>query len=205
MEGPMSIRPKGPMRPSAPSRRLYPSFAPSPDTPRRARLNYFKAGFIVIVGIYGLICALDPTVYRFLDMVDLVFHEAGHVLFGFFGEFIGLLGGSLMQVLIPAVVTGHFLWHGRRWSGMVTLAWVGQSLFNVSVYVKDARTRALPLLGDDPSAHDWFNILGRLGLLRWDHPIGNVVYLAGLFTLAAAVVGGLYFSRDRETFETEVA
>jgi hypothetical protein len=155
----------------------------------------------VVVGIYGVICALDPTVYRFLDMVDLVFHEAGHVLFGFFGEFIGLLGGSLMQVLIPAVVTGHFLWHGRRWSGMVTLAWVGQSLFNVSVYVKDARARELPLLGDDPSAHDWFNILGRLGLLRWDQSIGNVVYLAGLFALATAVVGGLCFSRDREAVD----
>ena len=32
---------------------------------------------------------------------------------------------------------------------MVTLFWVGQSLFNVSVYVKDARAQALPLLGGE--------------------------------------------------------
>jgi hypothetical protein len=103
-----------------------------------------------------------------------------------------------MQVLIPAIVTGYFILHGQQWSGMVTLFWVGQSLFNVSVYIKDARARALPLLGDDPSAHDWHLILGRLGLLRWDQAIGNLVYLVGFLALAVAIVGGLYFSQDRE-------
>jgi hypothetical protein len=187
-----------PTKQPIPPKRSAPSFRPSPDTSVRARFNYFKAGFIAFIGIYGLVCAYDPKVYRFLDMVDLVFHEAGHVIFGFFGEFVGLLGGSLMQVLIPAIVTGYFILHGQQWSGMVTLFWVGQSLFNVSVHVRDARARALPLLGDDPSAHDWHNILGRLGLLRWDHAIGNLVYLFGFLALVAAIVGGLYFSRDRE-------
>jgi hypothetical protein len=53
-------------------------------------LNPFKAGLITIVAIYGVICAASPSTYRFLDRVDLVFHEAGHVIFGFFGEFIGI-------------------------------------------------------------------------------------------------------------------
>ena len=194
----MITPPGGPTKQPSPPRRPVPSFRPSPEASVRARFNYFKAGFIVLVGIYGVVCALDPTIYRFLDRVDLVFHEAGHVIFGFFGEFIGLLGGSLMQVLIPAIVTGYFILHGQQWSGMVTLFWVGQSLFNVSVYVKDARARALPLLGNDPSAHDWHQLLGRLGLLRWDQAIGNLVYLVGFLALAVAIVGGLYFSQDRE-------
>lgn len=194
----MTALPGGPTKQPFLPKRPVPSFKPSPEASVRARFNYFKAGFIALVGIYGVICALDPTIYRFLDRVDLVFHEAGHVIFGFFGEFIGLLGGSLMQVLIPAIVTGYFILHGQQWSGMVTLFWVGQSLFNVSVYVKDARARALPLLGDDPSAHDWHLILGRLGLLRWDQAIGNLAYLAGFLALAVAIVGGLYFSQDRE-------
>ena len=62
--------------------------------------------------------------------------------------------------------------------------------------MKDARARALPLLGDDISAHDWHNILGRLHLLNWDQAIGNLVYLLGLFVLAASILGGLYFSRE---------
>lgn len=64
--------------------------------------NPLKAGFIAAVAIYGVVCGWSPSTYRFLDRVDLVFHEAGHVIFGPFGEFIGILGGSLMQVLIPA-------------------------------------------------------------------------------------------------------
>jgi hypothetical protein len=164
-------------------------------------LNPFKAGFILIIAIYGLVCAWSPSAYRFLDRVDLVFHETGHVIFGFFGEFIGILGGSLMQVLILAILVGYFFFHRQPYSATVTLFWVAQSLFNVSVYVKDARTRALPLLGDDISAHDWHNILGRLHLLNWDQGIGNLVYSLGLFALAASILGGLYFSREQASEE----
>jgi hypothetical protein len=159
-------------------------------------LNPLKAGFAGLVAVYGGMCALSPGTYRFLDYVNLVFHEAGHVFFGFFGDFIGILGGSLMQVLIPAIVVGHFVWQGHMYSAAIALFWVGQSLFNVSVYVRDARARVLPLLGDDISAHDWHNILGRLGLLRWDQGIGNLVYMLGLALVMAAVVGALYFSRE---------
>lgn len=161
------------------------------------RLNIFKAGFVVLVGTYGALCALSPSTYRFLDRVDLVFHEAGHVFFAVFGEFIGILGGSLMQLLIPAVVVGYFFFHQQRYSGAVTLFWVGQSLFNVSVYARDARARALPLLGGEDSFHDWNYLLGRLHLLRWDQAVGNLIYLMGLLALGASVAGGLYFSWEK--------
>src|SRR5215216_6862876 len=36
----------------------------------------------------------------FLHLVNLPFHEAGHVIFGFFGDFIRSLGGTLGQLLI---------------------------------------------------------------------------------------------------------
>ena len=164
-------------------------------------LNPFKAGFIAIVAIYGVVCAASPGTYRFLDRVDLVFHEAGHVIFGFFGEFIGILGGSLMQVLIPAIVVVYFLVHRQRYSASVSLFWVAQSLFNVSVYVKDARTRALPLLGGEDTLHDWGYILGKLNLLLWDRALGNSIYALGLLALAASVLGGFYFSREEASGE----
>ena len=158
--------------------------------------NPIKAGFAGVVAVYGVMCAASPGTYRFLDYVNLVFHEAGHVFFGFLGEFIGILGGSLLQVLVPAVAVGHFVWQGYLYSAAIALFWVGQSLFNVSVYVKDAQARVLPLLGDDISAHDWHNILGRLGLLRWDQAIGNLVYGMGLVVLAVSVIGAFYFSLE---------
>jgi hypothetical protein len=179
-------------------------FGPQPrptQPPVRPRLNYFKAGLIGLVGLYGVVCAINPTTYRFLDRVDLVFHEAGHLIFGVFGEFIGILGGSLMQVLIPAIVTGYFIRYNQRWSGMVTLFWVGQSLFNVSVYVKDAGAQALPLLGGEDVLHDWNWLLAKLHLLRWDQAIGALIYMAGLLAVVASVVGGLYFSLEDQAAE----
>jgi hypothetical protein len=161
---------------------------------RRSRVSYLKVGFTGVIGIYGLVCALDPVTYRWLDLVNLVFHEAGHMIFGFFGEFVGILGGSVMQVLIPAIVTGYFVLYDQRWSGMVTLLWVSQSLFNVSVYVRDAGAQTLPLLGGEDAVHDWHWLLGRLGLLSWDQAIGGLVYTGGLLVLAVSVLGGLYFS-----------
>ncbi len=166
-------------------------------------LNYLKLGFVLLLAIYGAVCAASPSTYRFLDRVDLVFHEAGHPLFGFFGEFIGVLGGTLMQVLMPAVVVGYFFRSGQAYSGAVTLFWVAQSLFNVSVYARDARARALPLLGGDDSFHDWSYILGRLHLLRWDQAVGNLIYFAGLMVLIASILGGIYWSLEREEVEAE--
>lgn len=162
-------------------------------------LNPLKAGFIALVGIYGIVCAGSPSTYRFLDRVDLVFHEAGHVFFAFFGEFIGILGGSLMQVLIPAGIVAYFVWHRQRYSAAVTLFWVAQSLFNVSVYVRDARVRVLPLLGGEDTLHDWNYILARLNLLRWDQALGNVIYTVGLVTLGASVLWGFYCSKAEES------
>ena len=50
------------------------------------------------------------VILNFLHLIDLVFHEAGHIIFGFFGRFIAVLGGSLNQVLIPVVCTAVFAW-----------------------------------------------------------------------------------------------
>ena len=81
----------------------------------------------------------------FIHGVDLVFHEAGHVIFGLFGELVAVLGGSLNQVLIPLIATVAFL-RTRQWgSAAVTLWWTGQSLTDVAIYAADGRAKALPL------------------------------------------------------------
>ena len=35
----------------------------------------------------------DGAMLAFIHGIDLVFHEAGHVIFGFFGESLAVLGG----------------------------------------------------------------------------------------------------------------
>ena len=148
-------------------------------------------GIIVLVGLAIMIVArgLTPSdggPLAFAHLIDLVFHEAGHVIFGFFGRFLGVLGGSLNQVLIPAVCTGYFLWHGQLASAAVTLFWTGENLADVAIYVADGRDMALPLLAEGLT-HDWNWILSELSLRNQATPIGRAVFATAVIVLVAAI------------------
>src|SRR4029453_495778 len=47
-----------------------------------------------------------------LHLPNLIFHEAGHVILGIFGQFVGVLGGSLFQFALPLIIAGAFLRQG---------------------------------------------------------------------------------------------
>lgn len=162
------------------------SAAPKPQIER------LKLGFITFLGIYGFFGALDPGyegVFGFLHGVDLIFHEAGHVLFAPLGEFIGFLGGSLNQILIPAGITAYFVYTCQYFASAIALFWTAQSFMDVSVYIKDAQAQSLPLIGGE---HDWAYLLGPLNLLEQDQAIGNFVYLIGFILYLLAMFIGFY-------------
>ena len=129
----------------------------------------------------------------FMHRVNLVFHEAGHILFMPFGDFMTVLGGSAMQLLIPLVVVIAFLLQNRDpFGASVGLWWLGQSAKDLAPYINDARLQALPLLGgvtgrDVPGYHDWNNLLGRTGMLAWDTTIARGVDLAGTILLLSLI------------------
>jgi hypothetical protein len=133
----------------------------------------------------------------FLHNVSLPFHEAGHIIFSPFGDFMGVLGGSLLQILIPAICMGAFLKQNDVFGASITLWWIGQNFVDCAPYINDARAQVLILLGgvtgqDIPGFHDWNNILGRLGLLKLDHIIAYTShYLGILLMLTSFLWGGL--------------
>ena len=156
--------------------------------------------------------SLEPNVSNsFLHNVDLAFHEAGHIIFMPFGRFMTILGGSLMQVLIPLILAGAFLLYYRNpFAATVTFWWVGQSLVDIAPYIYDARNRQLVLLGgktgrDDSAMHDWYNILSQLDLLRFDHAIARgTKYLGVLIILTALVWGGVVLYRQWNDIDSGV-
>ena len=101
----------------------------------------------ILAALYFLWCAYDPFTWRLLDGVDFLLHEAGHPIFHIFGEFIGVAGGSLMQVLIPLAFFIYFVYQKHYYSASFVLFWVGQSLLNVFVYANDAVVMQLVLNG----------------------------------------------------------
>ena len=148
-----------------------------------------------MLAVYGGFLILNPGHYGWLDSVDLAIHEFGHPLFGMLGEFIGVLGGTLMQLLTPAIFVAYFWRQGDRHGAMVALWWVAQNLWNVSVYVQDARAQVLPLVGG--GEHDWSYLLGALGLLNQDHLVGGAVRLAGVLVYAWSCLRGWTYASER--------
>lgn len=160
--------------------------------------NYPKLIFAILLTIYFLWIAYDPMQGSFLDNIDLPIHETGHLIFGFFGEFIGVLGGSLFQILVPAAFVGYFWWHQKRYSAAIVLFWVGQSILNVWVYAADAQVMQLVLLGgltgSEGSFHDWNYLLDRVGLLNATKTVAAIIRIIGTLTIVSAAGLALYYS-----------
>jgi hypothetical protein len=139
----------------------------------------------------------------FLHLVNLPFHEAGHVFLSPFGRFLTVLGGSLFQVAVPLLCAGVFLVKNRDpFAASVATWWAGQSLLDLAPYVGDARALALPLLGGRTGAevegHDWEYLLTTLGLLRRDVALGRACFgLGAVLMLASLGWGGLALWRKR--------
>ena len=119
----------------------------------------------------------------FLHGPLLVFHEAGHVIFRLFGEFIAILGGTLGQLLMPAILCGAMLVRNRDPFGAAIGLWlVGVSLLDVAPYVYDALHPQLVLLGGhtgEEGGHDWIYLLGETGLLKRAQGLGWLVHKVG--------------------------
>lgn len=105
--------------------------------------------------------ALDPLYRSWFAGLTLIIHEGGHLLFMPFGRTLMLLGGSLMQLFVPAFVAAYLLLRQRDWFGMtVGLSWLSFSSFELATYVGDANKGRLPLVGmGDNLIHDWDALL----------------------------------------------
>ena len=118
----------------------------------------------------------------FIDAANLVVHEGGHNLFGWFGPTLGLWGGTLLQWLVPFLLATYFFTE-RETSGFVfSLFFFFENWLYTATYMADARAQGLPLVttGDPEFAeHDWHAIFSSLGVLNSDTKIAAVVRTLG--------------------------
>jgi len=121
--------------------------------------------------------------YHFLDGVNLLFHEGGHVLLGLFGTTVHFLGGTLGQLFFPVACALHFLQSRQLFPAWLMGIWLAESLMNTAHYLGDAQAQALPLVGGH--IHDWNWLLVRWGLL--EHCAGIAQTLHVLASLIAII------------------
>ena len=161
-------------------------------------IDYPKLIFAIAASAYFLSIAYDPMQGSFLDMVDLPIHETGHLIFHPFGEFIGIAGGSLFQVILPAAFVGYFVWRSQYYSAAIVMLWVGQSILNVWVYAADAVVMRLILTsglsGSEGGFHDWNYLLTRTGLLGSAYTIAGAIRAFGTIAIVSGSVLSIYYS-----------
>jgi hypothetical protein len=132
-------------------------------------------------------------------LVNLPFHEFGHILFRPFGRLMTSLGGSMAQVLMPVICLVVFLIKTRdTFAASFSLWWTGQNFMDLAPYINDARSLTLPLLGGNTGRtspygfHDWEFILRETKLLRYDHVLANLADTLGTLLMICAFAWGGY-------------
>ena len=172
---------------------------------------YFWGRVIVflIIFIWGWKFIFTPITSKyllqtFMHLINIPFHEAGHVIFKIFGRFMASLGGSLAQILIPLICLFTLLLKTKDTFGAsVTLWWTGQNFIDLAPYINDARSLTMPLIGGFTGRvspygfHDWEFILKESGLLRHDHFIAGLSFTVGAILIILSFVwGGILLYRQ---------
>jgi hypothetical protein len=139
-------------------------------------------GWMIFYAWFLLYAARNTSGFLFIDNANLVVHEGGHALFGWFGNTLGIMGGTLLQWMVPALLAAYFFYH-RQISGFVFCTFFFfENFLYTATYMADARAEALPLvsLGDsDYIEHDWNTMFGWWGLLLYDTRIAGFVRFLG--------------------------
>jgi hypothetical protein len=141
---------------------------------------------------YQLITVSAPWI--FLDNLNLLIHEAGHLIFFTFGDFIRMLGGSLFQILFPFAFLIYFLLRKDYFSVSFILFWVADNIINVSVYMRDAQLMQLPLLGGDTAIHDWNWLFTDMNILPQTQLIGTTFFILGTVCMITGILGMILFT-----------
>lgn len=167
-------------------------------------------GFFALFLLYA---ALQRGQGLFIDNANLVVHEGGHALFGWFGYMPGLMGGTALQLLVPFLLAAYFFVQRQAPAFAFCLFFFFENFLSVATYMADARAMALPLvtIGDPEfTIHDWHAIFSSFGVLEFDTKIAAVVRFLGwagmILTPLWLVVQqrGVLLSPSRENSKLEV-
>ncbi len=132
--------------------------------------------------LFALYCAWFASTgegwVHVLDGANLVFHEAGHPIFGLLlGNRVTVYGGTMGQLVLPLAVITSFWMRRESAAAAIAAIWFFENFWNIARYMADARAHVLPLVGN--GEHDWTEIFTRWGVLNLDTTLAGFVRVAG--------------------------
>lgn len=174
-----------------------------------------RIAFAGVMALWGLILIFtgkdgEGGGFGFWHLVNLPFHEAGHVFMRPFSHLIMSLGGTLGQLAMPLICMGVFLVKTRdTFAAGFCLWWLGLNFLDISPYIGDARSLTLPLIGGNVGSsspygfHDWEYILTETGLLAYDTTLANLSFFIGVVLMIVACVWwGVVLKKYHENMES---
>jgi len=126
-------------------------------------------------------------------LIDLVFvpiHEGGHLLFGWFGQWPGMLGGTFLQLFVPAALAVYFLIQRQPSGTALCVFFVFENFLGIATYMADslAQEGNYVTIGEGgDTIHDWFFIFSNLGLLDHFMFIARAVRVLGWLGMLGVV------------------
>jgi hypothetical protein len=157
----------------------------------RPASRYSVAGWLVFYAGFLIYAFSKHGAFLFIDLANLVVHEGGHLLFGWFGPTLGLWGGTILQWLVPLLLAAYFFAQRQTTAFAFCSFFFFENWLYTATYMADARAMLLPLVtaGDsDYIEHDWHTIFSSLGVLPYDTKIAAVVSFLGWCGMVATVV-----------------
>ncbi|MFH2069496.1 MAG: hypothetical protein ABII89_08585 [Candidatus Omnitrophota bacterium] len=158
--------------------------------------NFFLRLPLLLWMIYTLVRHLsNPEYQSIIKPLNLGLHELGHFAFMGLGQFWGIAGGSIVQLLIPIFAILMFLRQPDFFAISFTLAWLSTNFFDIAAYIGDAVEMTLPLVspfGGENTIHDWNYLLTSLNLLERCQAISNLARFLGVITMLAGIIFGIW-------------
>jgi hypothetical protein len=139
------------------------------------KLVALSLGFgLLFLGLHGnTVGYLHP-----IDDANLMFHEAGHPIYGLiFGSRFTVYGGTLGELTIPVLCALSFRRRGDALGWAFAWVWFFQNFIYIAAYMSDAVSQELPLVGG--GEHDWTEFLSRWHVLHLDVYLGRIVRFMG--------------------------
>ncbi len=159
--------------------------------PWRSTSRYSVAPWLVFYGVFLIYAFRQHGAFLFIDLANLVVHEGGHLLFGWFGPTLGLWGGTILQWLVPLLLAAYFFSQRQTTAFAFCSFFFFENWLYTATYMADARAMLLPLVtaGDsDYIEHDWHTIFSSLGVLQYDTKIAAMISFLGWCGMVGTVV-----------------
>jgi hypothetical protein len=133
--------------------------------------------WLCFYALFLLYALTNRSGFLILDYANLIIHEGGHFFFGWFGDTIRILGGTLGELLVPLLCAAYFFFQREATGFAFSMFWFFENFPYIGTYMSDARTSALSLVGSDES--DWTILFTQWDLLAYDQKIGATVRILG--------------------------